>query len=182
MINPRNSHQHNSIIPGNQIRTLVLHPARHLNSPLRCSLMQTCLGQKADDGKRSCAYDVLLGWDSEIREHQIICDGRPMYIPQNCQIALKYLRHKSDTRAIWLDAVCVDQLSFMDQTRHSVLLPDIYAQAKNVLVWMGESSASFHKVIRRVAVVGRHLQMLEDHASRHPSSDAAGARKLLTSK
>jgi hypothetical protein len=178
-MNSRKLHLHKPLLPGNQIRLMVLYPARHLHSPLVCNLLQTSLDEITTD---TSPYETLLGWGSETRDHEILCDGKRMRVPQNCQLALRYLRPKTGTRTFWVEAICVDPYSIPEQNHLALVISDIYRCAKDVLLWMGEIDTQLARLIRRVSFVGRYLQFLDNHAIRHPSSDAASFRRMFTSK
>jgi hypothetical protein len=178
--NVRKNHQHKPLLPGNQIRLIILYPAKHLNASINCSLLQTSLDNIVSE---TSPYEALsYTWGPETREHEIVCDGKKILVPKNCQLALRYLRYKSQTRTLWVDAICIKQSSVSERNHHVRLMADLYTRSKNVLIWVGEGDAKISSLIRRVALVGRYLQFLKDHATRHPRSDAAALRKICTSK
>jgi hypothetical protein len=50
--------------------------------------------------------------------------------------------NRSNTRAFWIDAICIDQNDAHDKTRHVRLMRDIYHSAQNVCVWLGDDRIS----------------------------------------
>ena len=49
-----------------------------------------------------------------------------------------HLRHESQPRLLWVDAICINQTDKDEQSRQVQCMGDIYAGAKKVLVWIGE--------------------------------------------
>lgn len=51
----------------------------------------------------------------------------------------------SSKRRLWVDSICIDQTSASEKTVQIPLMGDIYGQAKNVLVWLGEGTEASDK-------------------------------------
>lgn len=51
--------------------------------------------------------------------------------------ALKRIRHETDERVVWADAICIDQTNKAERARQVTLMSEIYEQAQEVLVWLG---------------------------------------------
>jgi Heterokaryon incompatibility protein (HET) len=58
-------------------------------------------------------------------------------VTQNLAVALRYLRHKNETRVLWIDAICVDQGNLEERSRQVQRMSDIYRKAQRVVVWLG---------------------------------------------
>lgn len=57
-------------------------------------------------------------------------------VPYNLGAALQDLRLQHDIRAIWIDAICINQHDKEDKDRQLKLMKRIYRQAKKVRVWL----------------------------------------------
>lgn len=135
------------LLPGRQIRVLLLYPDINFTAPLRCSLLQLSLDRV---GNGESSYEALsYVWGSENRSHDILCDGHTLSITRNCFLALKHLRLVSQARALWVDAICIDQSSISERTQQVRLMGDIYNLSLTVLIWLGEGDAKTDRILRR---------------------------------
>ncbi|KAI1430263.1 heterokaryon incompatibility protein-domain-containing protein [Xylaria sp. FL1777] len=56
----------------------------------------------------------------------------------NCCSALQRLRRAGERRALWIDAICINQESTAERNHQLGLMADIYAKASRVVVYLGE--------------------------------------------
>jgi hypothetical protein len=61
-------------------------------------------------------------------------------VTQNLATALIYLRHKSDARVLWIDALCINQEDMEERSSQVARMADIYRLAHRVVVWLGPES------------------------------------------
>jgi hypothetical protein len=86
-------------------------------------------------------YEALsYTWGDEESVCRILLDGLPFHIRPNLRDALRRLRQRRDTRVIWIDAICIDQISADEKSVQVPLMGKIYAGAKRVVAWLGEES------------------------------------------
>ena len=71
---------------------------------------------------------------------KIICDGKELGITPNCEAALRRLRQPGKPRLVWVDSICIDQTSIPERNQQVKYIGEIYGQAKQVIVWLGEST------------------------------------------
>ncbi|KAF2459195.1 heterokaryon incompatibility, partial [Lineolata rhizophorae] len=84
------------------------------------------------------------------RVEKVFCgpDRDVVPVTRNCLAALQYLRRQYETRTLWLDMLCIDQ-SNADERNHQVsLMKEIYFNASEVLIYMGESVENFELISR----------------------------------
>ncbi|ETS78471.1 hypothetical protein PFICI_10533 [Pestalotiopsis fici W106-1] len=72
----------------------------------------------------------------------ISISGKPFLVTKNCEMALKRVRMRYYTRVIWIDAICIDQDDIQERGHQVGIMPQIYSQAKGVLMYIGEQSSS----------------------------------------
>ena len=124
-----------SLPVGGWTRILELHPGTGmLTSNLRHA--------KIEDA--AMAYEALsYVWGSDALQNQvdIECDGRMLSIGSNLACALMHVRSESATRQLWVDAICIDQGNKDERSQQVQHMDRIYANAKRVLVWLGEDPA-----------------------------------------
>jgi hypothetical protein len=61
-------------------------------------------------------------------------------VTTNLEAALRYLRHESEVRIIWVDAICIDQSNIEERNHQVPLMKTIYSNAVAVQVWLGSPS------------------------------------------
>ena len=61
-------------------------------------------------------------------------------VTQNLATALIYLRHKSEARILWIDALCINQEDMEERSSQVARMADIYRLAHRVVVWLGPES------------------------------------------
>ena len=61
-------------------------------------------------------------------------------VRQNLATALTYLRHKSEARVLWIDALCINQEDMEERSSQVARMADIYRLAHRVVVWLGPES------------------------------------------
>ncbi len=61
-------------------------------------------------------------------------------VTQNLATALIYLRHKSEARILWIDALCINQEDMKERSSQVARMADIYRLANRVVVWLGPES------------------------------------------
>jgi hypothetical protein len=76
---------------------------------------------------------------------------------------LHYLKIADSTRALWIDAICINQEDFTERSLQVERMHDIYLFAKNVIIWLGESSADSTTAICTLDYVGKQLEFVSGH-------------------
>ncbi|KAM7215394.1 Heterokaryon incompatibility protein (HET) domain containing protein [Rhypophila decipiens] len=96
-----------------------------------------------------------------------------MVIRQPLQQKVPRLVETLSKRPLWVDAFCIDQSDHKERQRQVLLMDKIYSGAKDILVWLGDTSPSedllwVHNVF--IPVIGRVMRQ---------KSDAAGITQLV---
>ncbi|KAL8866881.1 MAG: hypothetical protein Q9174_006021 [Haloplaca sp. 1 TL-2023] len=129
-----------------EFRILTLHPGSR-DSELSATLSHTSL-----DGPP--IYEALsYVWGNSIQEDDdaepdnvprlekpgaIRLNGHVVMIGQNLHSALQHLRKAVNDRALWVDALCIDQDNMYERGRQVRIMDGTYAKAVSVLAWLGE--------------------------------------------
>jgi Heterokaryon incompatibility protein (HET) len=98
---------------------------------------------------------------------KILHGGQPYIIPitPNLESALHHLRNSGDISYLWIDALCINQQNHVEKGSQIPRIADIYNQATNVRVWLGEEKENSEvalKFIRRVLNLGQLDQLVQD--------------------
>lgn len=86
------------------------------------------------------------------------CAGGRILVTPNCAAALRSLRSESDSRVLWIDAVCIDQENTEEVNHQVAMMTDIYRKAKNVIMWLGSIEGnvqSFRKVFAGISLLSK---------------------------
>jgi hypothetical protein len=83
-------------------------------------------------------YEALsYTWGDETQRRDILLGGHSFSVTKNLYDALCCLRHTSEPRQLWADAICINQKDIPERNRQLYLMPFVYERAKTVLVWLG---------------------------------------------
>jgi hypothetical protein len=61
-------------------------------------------------------------------------------VTQNLATALVYLRHRTEPRVLWIDALCINQEDMEERSSQVARMAEIYRLAHRVVVWLGPES------------------------------------------
>lgn len=112
------------------IRILVLN-SQGLCKPgiINVSIYHAYLGTKPD-------YEFLSSAWSSKENHVTVFVGlrrRRLRIPQSLADTLLDLQHQTDSRQLWIDAICIDQQNQKEKSQHvATRMTDIYRKAARV--------------------------------------------------
>lgn len=147
-------------LPAGWTRILELHPHPGTDGHLSCSLMSRKIG---DIALKYEALSYVWGSDAVKNEVNIECDGSNLSVGLNLARALMRIRLESESRLLWVDAICINQKDDDERSRQVQCMGDIYANASRVLVWIGESvrneAAECFDLIRKTNIVLDNLYL-----------------------
>lgn len=116
------------------IRIMSLAPAPKLGDPLHCQVLEVCLDANPQ-------YECLsYSCEKPNGVSDIFISNLPSEITRNCEAALRRLRLQDQPRALWVDAICINQDPRANQelTQQLLLMREIYQRAIEVQLWLGE--------------------------------------------
>jgi hypothetical protein len=158
------------------IRLLSLLPAeRDADRPPYCELVTIPV-----HSKNRPIYEALSWcWGPEDKNRYIRLQKRgrtyAKYVSSNLFAALKALRHETDSRYLWVDAICIDQekyvrsrlrqamltfFSFDEKNRQVAMMDEIYRNADRVCIWLGDSNDSSQVALRFIKRIAQ-LQSID---------------------
>jgi hypothetical protein len=116
------------------VRLLSLQPGDG-NDELECSLEHTELDTAG-------AYEAIsYAWGEPDFCRQLICDGLVLPITANLELALLRLRRPTESRILWVDAVCVNQEDVRERGHQVRLMERVFSGAQRVVVSLGVDSS-----------------------------------------
>ena len=93
-------------------------------------------------------------------------------IQQNLASALKHLRLLDETRTLWVDAVCIDQISIAERNSQVTRMASIYRCAHSVVAWIGPESSDSKVALLTLDQIGSQT-VLTKCATRLRTPEAA---------
>ena len=164
---------------GNEIRLLHLLPDEHHDAPR--ILLKHC--RLTDDDVPD--YEALsYTWgDAKILMNVAVgrYGGMLISVTENLATALPYLRKKTSTRVLWIEAICVDQRNLKERGQQVSLMPALYSRAHAVVVWLGQSTDDSNLAVDGLEILASKSP--EDWSASipfHPSNKGRAAKLPLT--
>jgi hypothetical protein len=104
------------------------------NDDISCSLFES---KWAGQGISHCYEAVSYTWGTDAHISPITIDGKGYSVTTSLAVALRNLRDPSVSRNLWIDAICINQSNIVEKSAQVVLMRQIYAGARSVLIWLG---------------------------------------------
>jgi hypothetical protein len=102
---------------------------------------QTCPSIKLLEvafGERPKYEALSYMWGDQSAQRTINVNGGELQVGQNLWDVLCYLRKRGGGYRYWIDAICINQVNIPERNRQLRIMPQIYARAQEVFVWLGK--------------------------------------------
>jgi hypothetical protein len=152
------SYQYTTLRTPRSIRVIKLRPKN--DNQLSCDLVEVSL----DDSPQY--YALSYTWDNQTASCPIPCGNSIILITPNCVAALRQLRHESKVRTFWVDSICINQSSNEEKSQQVALMGDIYRNAENVLVWLGDSHGPTEAAMDRMVDLATEPGLSEEKVTK----------------
>lgn len=115
------------------IRLLVLLPSKEESTQLECLLTQVSLDENPH-------YEALsYAWGSQSEDiGTVSLEGKPFPITPNLEDALRHLRLEEQPRALWVDALSINQIDDEEKSHQVQQMYSVYHSATRVVIWLGK--------------------------------------------
>ena len=87
----------------------------------------------------------------------VVVDKRSFWITKNLNAALRALRHTTEDRWLWVDAICINQEDIPERNQEVLRMMSIYRMAEHVIVWIGEPSEDSGVAIDHLLELSKHF-------------------------
>ena len=123
--------QYTPLAPGQSIRLFSLLPFEDLTSQV-CGKLETAAGQIQ-------SYKALsYVWGDAKTTETIKVNGLDFQATTNLVAALRNIRDSKTSVTLWIDAICINQKDKGECNAQIPLMCSIYADATQVLIWLGD--------------------------------------------
>lgn len=116
-----------------EIRILRIHPACSSTTRIECTVLHVSLGSSRKPKYETVSYC----WGDAATKATIILNSRLMETTSSAASALQRMRLPDRTRAIWIDAICINQADDVEKSHQVAFMADIYSHTSRNLVWLG---------------------------------------------
>ncbi len=148
-------------LPEGSVRLLHILPHLSEDSPVECRISTCALLNSG----RTHNYEALsYVWGSEDSPKSIHVGGQEVPVGANLHSALTHLRDGFVERALWIDAICINQQDNVEKGQQIQSMALIYSKASRVVVWLGDDDAGGGDALEalRVAGVKRSLRQNDE--------------------
>jgi hypothetical protein len=132
------------------IRLLVLWPGSKF-TPIQGHLIVSPLLQCPP-------YEALsYTWGDPAEKSPINISGAMFSAQRNLKSALHHLRYPDKVRILWVDALCINQSDNEEKSAQVARMGDIYKNAEQTTVWLGEAGDDNHEAIEECKRACQHF-------------------------
>ena len=144
--------QHDPLPSSEDHIRLVRFSSFSLSHPIRCSLTTSCLVPSPHYAAVSYTWGKL-GGEREFIE----LNGKQFAVQKNLYEFLRALQAWREPRALWIDAICINQHRLQERNHQVHLMSTIFTKAAEVLVWLGPATDTSDEA----------MDFLRDRSSQH---------------
>ena len=137
-----------------------------LDTKVRRAIRVIRIRPHLQDGMISCDIEhvttkssyraVSYTWGKPDDPHEpILISGCPFTVRRNLHRFLSHARKDYSERALWIDALCINQDDKQERARQVEIMSKIYSNTKEVLVWLGPRLDYAGHAIRRMQAYER---------------------------
>ncbi|KAH3938898.1 hypothetical protein HBH53_243200 [Parastagonospora nodorum] len=140
-------YQYQALEHWDSFRLVILHPASRSTAPIRCSLQHV----RSTELPKYEAISYTWGNTNLLHSLHMGGNGNFLKVTTNCFHALRHLRRADSDRALWIDAICINQMD-LDERGHQVKTMNmIYEMASTVVIYLGEETKGSRILFKELA-------------------------------
>jgi len=111
-------------------------------------------------------------WGDPDDKTEIEVDGSHFMVTRNLYDALKRLRKITQRRAIWADAICIDQRNQKEKGHQVKLMGNIYKMAAQVVMWLGEPILQWVDASEYPNLNTKYRELVRNHFTRNLGTES----------
>ncbi|KAF2246157.1 hypothetical protein BU26DRAFT_521631 [Trematosphaeria pertusa] len=100
---------------------------------------------------------LSYSWGSPTTPCQITVNRQPLRITESLATALDSLRREDEDVVLFADAICINQSDAVEKTAQVRLMQQIYKTARQVVLWLGPSTAETTYTMQEIRRLGTEL-------------------------
>lgn len=152
-----------SPLAANSIRLIYVAPRKEEDPAGRCEIKTYAL-------ENLPSFEALsYTWGVPEFTHQVLVGGKRLPITANLAGALDRIRHETETKVIWIDAISINQNDVHERTQQVQLMASIYSKARQVLIYLGTMTSDVPDAMALlVKMFKRALEENQEHEAGGP--------------
>ncbi|KAI0592860.1 heterokaryon incompatibility protein-domain-containing protein [Biscogniauxia sp. FL1348] len=118
--------------------------------------------EKYDDVPPFEALSYTWGSPKSLKAIFIKSPGKPLAklrVTKNLAVALSHLRDSENSRALWIDAICINQKDLAERNAQVPRMRLIYQLAARVVVWLGPGSSQSDLALQTLQHFGEQVEI-----------------------
>lgn len=124
-------------------------------------------------------YEYLsYAWGENECDRSITLNNSSFVVSSTLHIALEHLRHPSQERKIWIEAVCINQADIFERNAQVAIMGLIYSNATRVVVWIGLLTESSELAMEFLDMMATGSTDENPHTQSQERFHVAGESKL----
>jgi hypothetical protein len=120
-----------------EIRLLKLLPESPSEGAFESPIHSTLIYGYVDSPSLPPYEALTYFWGDQTVRRVITLDSAPVSITANLFLALQHLRRPSETRILWVDALCINQSDTAERSHQVSLMRDVYSRCARDVAWLG---------------------------------------------
>ena len=162
--NPLPAYEHQPLRNPESLRLLKLWHGDERTEEIVCDLVEVPPEEKSHHVYEALSWTWDTAGPTKIKINKEV-DGVDaafaFTISQHLYLFLKALRYKEKSRFVWVDAICINQ-DANDEKNHQIpMMPSIYGNAKQVCVWLGDSSKDSNQAIDFIETIMKDIWKID---------------------
>ncbi|KAK4556864.1 hypothetical protein LTR86_005844 [Recurvomyces mirabilis] len=116
-------------------------------------------------------------WGDAIIHDQIFVNSIPMMVTASSATVLRRCRYRQSIRAIWIDAICINQSEVGERNQQLTLMASIYRQCWRNIIYLGEPATAVGSLqgdVQEITLT-RALEDLVQYTMRHLNLESKAA-------
>ncbi|KAG7005404.1 hypothetical protein G7Y79_00020g049320 [Physcia stellaris] len=147
-----------------------------VDEDISCKLVTVSLDNLPD-------YEALsYTWGDPTVKVPIRVNENILQVTANLDNALRHLRRRDEKRALWVDAICINQDDLEEKSYQIPFMGEIYSRTTNCLAWLGLETAYTKQAIATALALGEDKHYYETPLYRVATNEEYVAQMEITNR
>lgn len=117
-----------------EFRVIDVEPAERRTATVRCHLRHVKMSSDPKPRYETISYV----WGDPGKRAFVKLDGQTIDVPVSSAAAIRRMRLAKHSRALWIDAICINQSDLAERERQVAMMRDIYRNSQGNLIYLGQ--------------------------------------------
>lgn len=154
---------YSSTLPASSIRLVTLLPGAGA-SKIACLLTE----YEQREGLDYHALSYVWG-DASITK-EITLEGVLFEITENLYSALSHMRHPTEAKVLWIDAISINQQNIIERNIHVRVMTKLYSNATMVICWLGPDANDSNFAMGKLLEIMKAVRLAQASSAGEPNA------------